>query len=46
VTPGVKFGEKSALEEGIDVEEVKTERVSHDPLIDAVAKSISKSVIK
>ena len=46
VTPGVKVGEKSALEEGIDVEEVKTERVSHDPLIDAVAKSISKSVIK
>jgi hypothetical protein len=46
VTSGVKFGEKSALEEGIDVEEVKTERVSHDPLIDAVAKSISKSVIK
>jgi hypothetical protein len=45
-TSGVKFGEKSALEEGIDVEEVKTERVSHDPLIDAVAKSISKSVIK
>ena len=45
-TSGVKFGEKSALEEGIDVEEVKTERVSHDPLIDAVAKSISKSVIR
>jgi len=45
-TSGVKFGEKSALEEGIDVEEVKTERVSYDPLIDAVAKSISKSVIK
>jgi len=45
-TSGVKFGEKSALEEGIDVEEVKTERVSHDPLIDAVARSISKSVIK
>jgi len=45
-TSGVKFGEKSALEEGIDVEEVKVERVSHDPLIDAVAKSISKSVIK
>lgn len=45
-TSSVKFGEKSALEEGIDVEEVKSERVSHDPLIDAVAKSISKSVIK
>ncbi len=45
-TSGVKFGEKSALEEGIDVEEVKSERVSHDPLIDAVARSISKSVIK
>jgi len=45
-TSGVKFGEKSALEEGIDVEEVKIERVSHDPLIDAVARSISKSVIK
>ena len=46
VPSSVKVGEKSALEEGIDVEEVKTERVSHDPLIDAVAKSISKSVIK
>ena len=45
-TSSVKFGEKSALEEGIDVEEVKSERVSHDPLIDAVARSISKSVIK
>jgi hypothetical protein len=45
-TSGVKFGEKSALEEGIDVEEVKSERVSHDPLIDAVARTISKSVIK
>jgi len=45
-TSSVKVGEKSALEEGIDVEEVKTERVSYDPLIDAVAKSISKSVIK
>jgi len=45
-TSSVKFGEKSALEEGIDVEEVKADRVSYDPLIDAVAKSISKSVIK
>ena len=45
-TSGVKFGERSALEEGIDVEEVKTDRVSYDPLIDAVAKTISKSVIK
>lgn len=45
-TSSVKFGEKSALEEGIDVEEVKAERVSHDPLIDAVAKSISKSVVR
>ena len=45
-TSGVKVGEKSALEEGIDVEEVKSDRVSYDPLIDAVAKSISKSVIK
>jgi hypothetical protein len=46
IAPTVKVGEKSALEEGIDVEEVKVERVSHDPLIDAVARSISKSVIK
>ena len=46
IAPTVKVGEKSALEEGIDVEEVKTERVSYDPLIDAVAKSISKSVIR
>jgi hypothetical protein len=45
-TSGVKFGERSALEEGIDVEEVKSDRVSYDPLIDAVAKTISKSVIK
>ena len=38
VPSSVKVGEKSALEEGIDVEEVKTERVSHDPLIDAVGE--------
>lgn len=45
-TQQVKPAEKAVLEEGVDVEEVKTTKVSHDPLIDAVAKSISKSVVK
>lgn len=45
-TQQVKAAEKAVLEEGVDIEEVKTTKVSHDPLIDAVAKSISKSVVK
>lgn len=45
-TQQVKPAEKAVLEEGVDIEEVKTTKVSHDPLIDAVAKSISKSVVK
>jgi hypothetical protein len=42
----VKAAQKALLEEGIDVEEVKPTKVSHDPLVDAVAKSISKSLVK
>jgi len=38
--------EKAVLEEGVDIEAQKPTKVSHDPLIDAVAKSISKSVVK
>lgn len=34
--------EKSALEEGVDVEEDKDERKSSDPFVNAVAKTISK----
>jgi hypothetical protein len=45
-TAQVKPAEKSVLEEGVDIEEQKPTKVSHDPLIDAVAKSISKSVVK
>jgi len=45
-TSQVKPAEKSVLEEGVDIEEQKPTKVSHDPLIDAVAKSISKSVVK
>ncbi len=45
-TTQVKPAEKSVLEEGVDIEEQKPTKVSHDPLIDAVAKSISKSVVK
>ena len=42
----VRAAQKALLEEGIDVEEVKPTKVSHDPLVDAVAKSISKSLVK
>lgn len=45
-TAQVKPAEKAVLEEGVDIEEQKPTKVSHDPLIDAVAKSISKSVVK
>ena len=45
-TSQVKPAEKAVLEEGVDIEEQKPVKVSHDPLIDAVAKSISKSVVK
>ena len=45
-TSQVKPAEKAVLEEGVDIEEQKPTKVSHDPLIDAVAKSISKSVVK
>lgn len=42
----VKTAEKSALEEGVEVPEDKPVQHSSDPLVDAVAKSISKSVLK
>lgn len=42
----VKSAEKSVLEEGVDVEEKKSDKVSSDPLINAVVNSISKSVVK
>jgi phage-related tail fiber protein len=42
----VKPAEKSVLEEGVEIEEVKSNKVSHDPLIDAAAKSISKNLVK
>jgi hypothetical protein len=42
----VKVGEKSALEEGVEVPEDKAEKVSVDPLINAVVNTISKSVQK
>jgi hypothetical protein len=42
----VKSAEKSVLEEGVDVEEKKSDKVSQDPLINAVVNSISKSVVK
>lgn len=45
-TAQVKPAEKTVLEEGVDVEETKPQQVSHDPLVDAVAKSISKSLVK
>jgi hypothetical protein len=45
-TTQVKAAQKALLEEGIDVEEVKPTKASHDPLVDAVAKSISKSLVK
>jgi hypothetical protein len=42
----VKAGEKSALEEGVEVPEDKPTKASTDPLINAVVNSISKSVAK
>ena len=42
----VKAAEKSVLEEGVEIEEKQTGKVSHDPLINAVVNSISKSVAK
>ena len=42
----IKTGEKSALEEGVEVPEDKPTKVSSDPLINAVVNSISKSVVK
>lgn len=42
----VKAAEKSALEEGVEIPEDKPTKVSGDPLVDAVAKTISKSVLK
>jgi hypothetical protein len=42
----VKAGEKSALEEGVEVPEDKPAKASADPLINAVVNSISKSVQK
>jgi hypothetical protein len=42
----VKPAEKTALEEGVEIPEDKPRHVSADPLVDAVAKSISKSVVK
>jgi hypothetical protein len=41
-----KAAEKSVLEEGVEIEEIKSGKISHDPLIDAAAKSISKSLVK
>ena len=46
VSKKVKSAEKSVLEEGVDIEEKKTDKVSNDPLINAVVNSISKSVAK
>jgi hypothetical protein len=42
----VKAGEKSALEEGVEVPEDKPSKASTDPLINAAVNSISKSVAK
>ena len=43
----VKPADKSVLEEGVDIEETKVQKVvSQDPLVDAVAKTISKSLVK
>lgn len=42
----VKPAEKTALEEGVEIPEDKPAHVSADPLVDAVAKTISKSVVK
>ena len=42
----VKAAEKSVLEEGVEIEEKQANKASHDPLINAVVNSISKSVAK
>jgi hypothetical protein len=46
VPSSVKTAEKSALEEGVEVPEDKPTKISTDPLVDAVARTISKSVLK
>jgi hypothetical protein len=44
---GVKAAEKSVLEEGVEIEEIKeNSRVSSDPLVNAAARSISKFSVK
>jgi hypothetical protein len=44
---GVKAAEKSVLEEGVEIEEIKeNSRVSNDPLVNAAARSISKFSVK
>jgi hypothetical protein len=45
-TSTVKSADKSVLEEGIDIEEEKKQILSDDPLVNMVAKSISKSTVK
>jgi hypothetical protein len=46
VPSSVKTAEKSALEEGVEIPEDKPTKLSADPLVDAVARTISKSVLK
>lgn len=46
VPSSVKTAEKSALEEGVEIPEEKPTKMSADPLVDAVARTISKSVLK
>jgi len=46
VPKNVKSAEKSVLEEGVEIEEKQANKASHDPLINAVVNSISKSVAK
>jgi len=42
----VKYGESTALHEGVEVPEDKPTKVYSDPLINAAVNSISKSVVK
>lgn len=42
----VKYGEPTALQEGVEVPEDKVTKISGDPLINAAVNSISKSVVK
>jgi hypothetical protein len=42
----VKYGEPTALQEGVEVPEDKVAKLSGDPLINAAVNSISKSVVK